>query len=153
MNDAFIKVQVVENNAFVQIELRLEEKDIENEDELDDASQIRPTLQALSSPNMWIGNTGATKHPTKHRQGGINSQPLTSRTRGIHGQSMKPDVEVDLPGIYCDKNGKEQYAVKLHNIDVISESLYKFCSITRLMKKGHLVKVNKKDGITAQKGG
>jgi hypothetical protein len=62
MNDAFVKVQVVEDNAFVQIELGLE-----NEDAPNDASQIRPTLQALSSPNMWIGDTGATKHSTKHR--------------------------------------------------------------------------------------
>jgi hypothetical protein len=73
MNDAFIKVQVVEDNAFVQIELKLEEEDVENEDEPNDVSQIRPTLQALSSPNMWIGDTGATKHSTKHRQGGLNS--------------------------------------------------------------------------------
>ncbi len=71
INNAFIKVQVVENNAFVQIELGLEEEDVENEDELDEISQIRPTLQALSSPNMWIGDTGATKHSTKHRQGRI----------------------------------------------------------------------------------
>ncbi len=53
-NDAFIKVQVVEDNAFVQIELGLE-----NEDEPNGVSQIRPTLQALSSPNIWIGDTGA----------------------------------------------------------------------------------------------
>jgi hypothetical protein len=64
MNDAFIKVQVVEDNAFVQIELGLEEEDVENEDEPNDVSQIRPTLQALSSPNMWIGDTGATKYST-----------------------------------------------------------------------------------------
>ncbi len=112
MNDAFIKVQVVENNAFVQIELGLEEEDVENEDKLDDVSQIRPTVQTLRSPNIWIGDTGATKHSTKHRQGGINSQPLTNRLRGIYGQSVKPNVEVDLPGIYCNKNGKEQFAVK-----------------------------------------
>jgi hypothetical protein len=73
MNDAFIKVQVVEDNAFVQIELGLDEEDVENEDEPNDVSQIRPTLQALISSNMWIGITGATKHSTTHRQGGINS--------------------------------------------------------------------------------
>jgi hypothetical protein len=61
MNDTFIKVHIVEDNAFVQIELELEEEDVENEDELDDISQISPMLQALSSPNMWIGDTGATK--------------------------------------------------------------------------------------------
>jgi hypothetical protein len=73
MSDAFIKVQVVKNNAFLQIELGLEEEDVENEDELDDASQIRPTLQALSSLNMWVGDTAATKYSSMYRHRGINS--------------------------------------------------------------------------------
>jgi hypothetical protein len=73
INDAYIKAKVMEDNAFVQIELELEEEDIENEDKPNDVNQIRPTLQALSSPNIWIGDTGAMKHSTKHRQGGINS--------------------------------------------------------------------------------
>jgi hypothetical protein len=148
MNDAFIKVQVVEDNAFVQIELGLE-----NEDEPNDVSQIRPTLKALSSPNVWIGDTDATKHSTKHRQGGINAQPLTSRTRRIYGQAVMPNAEVDIPGIYCDKNGDEQFAVKLQNVNVIPESHYNLISIIRLMEKSHSVKANKKDEITVQKGG
>ena len=151
MNDAFIKVQVMEDNAFVQIELGLEEEDVENEDEPNNVSQIRPTLQALSSPSMWIRDTGATKHSTKHRHGGINSQPSTSRTRGIYGQAVKPNAEMDIPGIYCDKNGDEQFAVKLQSINVIPESHYNLISITRMMEEGHSVKANKKDGITVQK--
>jgi hypothetical protein len=138
----------VEDNAFVQIELGLEK-----EDEPNDISQIRPTLQALSSPNMWIGDTGATKHSTKHRQGEINSRPSTSRTRGIHGQAVKPDAEVDIPGIYCDKNRDDQFAVKLQSIDLIPESHYNLISITHLMEEGHSMKANKKDGIAVQKGG
>jgi hypothetical protein len=78
MNDAFIKAQVMEENTFVQYELGLDEEDVENEDEPNDVSQIRPTLQALSSPNMWIGDTGATKHSTKHRQGGMRLRESTN---------------------------------------------------------------------------
>ncbi len=52
LNEAFIKTPVVESKAFVKIKLGLEEEDVENEDEPNDSSQIRPTLQALSSPNM-----------------------------------------------------------------------------------------------------
>jgi hypothetical protein len=136
MNVASIKAQVVEDNAFVQIELGLEEEDVENEDEPNDISQIRPT-RALSSPNMWIGDTGATQHSTKHRQGGINSCPLTCRTRGIYGQAVKPDAEVDIPGISCDKNGDEQFAVKLQSVNVIPESHYNLISITQLMEEDH----------------
>jgi hypothetical protein len=77
---------------------------------------------------------------------------LSSRTRGIYGQAVKPDAEVDLPGVYCDKNGEEQFAVKLWNVDVIPESDYNLISITRLMEEGHSMTANKKDGITVQKG-
>ena len=55
---------------------------------MNDLSQFRPTLQALNSPNMWIGDMGATKHSTKHTQGGIKSRPSTSKTRGIYGQAV-----------------------------------------------------------------
>jgi hypothetical protein len=70
-DDKEVKVDYEFHNdaAFVQIELELEEADVK---EVQDLSEIRPTLQALNSPNMWIGDTGATKHSTKHKQGGIN---------------------------------------------------------------------------------
>jgi hypothetical protein len=98
-----------------------------------------------------MGDTGATKHSTKHRQRGINSRPSTSRTRGIFGQAVKPNAEVDIPGIYCDKNWDEQFAVKLRSVDTIPESHYNLISITQLMEEGYSVKANKKDGISAQK--
>ena len=54
----------------------------------------------------------------------------------MHGQAIKPNSEVDLPGIYCNKDGEEQFAVKLRNVDVIPESHYNLISITRLMGRG-----------------
>ena len=115
------------NTAFVQVEFGLKDKDVE---EMEDLSQIRPTLQALNSPNMWIGDTGVTRHSTKYKQGGINSKPSTSRTRGISGQTIKPSMEVDLLGMYCDKSGDDQFAVKLRDVDVIPESHYNLISLT-----------------------
>jgi hypothetical protein len=76
-----------------------------------------------------------------------------SRTRGVYGQAVKPNAEVDIPGIYCDKNGDEQFAVKLQSINTIPESHYNLISITQLMEEGHSAKANKKDKITVQKGG
>jgi len=67
---------------------------------------------------MWIGDTGATRHSTKYKQGGIQAGP------GISGQAIKPSMEVDLPGMYCDKSGDDQFAVKLRDVDVIPESHY-----------------------------
>ncbi len=82
---------------------------------------------------MWIGGTGATKHSTKYKQGGINPRPSTSRTRGISGQAVKPAMEVNIPGTYCDKNANEQFTVKLCKVDVIPVSHYNLISITRLI--------------------
>jgi hypothetical protein len=61
-------------------------------------------------------------------------------------------MEVDLPGMYCDKSGEDQFAVKLRNVDVIPESHYNLISITKLMEEDHKVSGNKNDSITLQKG-
>jgi len=148
-DDVEVDYEFHNDGAFVQVELSLEDEDVEEKS----LSQIRPTLQALNSPNMWIGDTGATKHSTKHKQGGINSRPSTSKTRGISGKAIKPSMEVDLPGMYCDKNGDDQFAVKLRDVDVIPESHYNLISVTKLMEEGHKVSGNKKDGLSVEKGG
>ncbi len=67
--------------ALVNIELGLEEDD--EDKSKSDGGEMRPTLQALNSPNIWIGYMGAIKHSIKYKQGGINARPLSSRTRGI----------------------------------------------------------------------
>ena len=108
-NDVEVDYEFHNNTAFVQVELCLENEDVEEKS----LCQRRPTLQALNSPNMWIGDTGAARHSTKYKQGGIDSKPSTSRTRGIFGKAIKPSMEVDLPGMYCDKHGNDQFAVKL----------------------------------------
>jgi len=136
------------DGAFVQVELSLEDKDVEEKS----LSRIRPTLQALNSPNMWIGDTGATRHSAKYKQSGINSRPSTSRTRGISGKAIKPSLEVDLPGMYCDKHGDDQFAVLLRD-DVIPESHYNLISLTKFMEEGHKVIGNKKDGLSVKKRG
>ena len=83
VNDVEVDYEFHNNAAFAQVELlSLKDEDVE---EAKGLSQIRPTLQALNSPNMWIGDTGATRHSTKYKQGGINSRPSTSRTREISG--------------------------------------------------------------------
>jgi hypothetical protein len=54
--------------------------------------------------------------------------------------------------MYCNKSGKDQFAVKLQNVNVIPKSHYNLISITKLMEEGHKVTGDKKDGITVKKG-
>ena len=77
--------------VFVQVELSLEDEDVE---ETKGLSQIRPTLQALNSPNMWIGDIGATRHSTKYKQGGIDSRPSTSMTLQLSKKARKTSLSV-----------------------------------------------------------
>jgi hypothetical protein len=60
-------------------------------------------------------------------------------------------MEVDLPGMYCDKNGDGQLAVKLLDVDVIPESHYNLISLTKLIEEGHKVIGNMKDGLSVKK--
>ena len=62
-------------------------------------------------------------------------------------------MEVNLPGMYCDKNGDDQLAVKLRDVDSIPESRYNLISLMKLMEEGHKVIENKKDGLSVKKGG
>ncbi len=55
-------------------------------------------------------------------------------------------MEVDLPGMYCDKSGEDQFAVKLQDVDVIPESHSNLISLTKLMEEGYKVVGTKKDG-------
>ena len=87
----------------------------------------------------------------KYKQGGIDSRPSTSRTRGISNQAIKLSMEVDHPGMYCDKNGNDLFAVKLKDVD--PESHYNLISLTKLLEEGHNVIGNKKDGLSVKKGG
>jgi len=151
-NDIDVDYEFHNNVAFMKIKLGLEDKDVEENEQ--GLSLIRPPLQALNSPNIWISNTGATRHSTKYKQGGIDSRPSTSRTRGIYGQAIKPSIEVDCPGMYCDKNDNDQFALKLQDVDVIPESHYHYnlINLTKLMEEGHKVTGSKKDGLSVQKG-
>ena len=62
-------------------------------------------------------------------------------------------MEVDLPGMYCDKAGDDQFAVKLRDVDVIPESHYNLIFLTKLMEEGYKVVGTKKDGLSVEKRG
>ncbi len=45
-------------------------------------------------------------------------------------------MEVDLSGMYCDKNRDDLFAVKLWDVDIIPKSHCNLISLTKLMEKG-----------------
>jgi len=55
--------------------------------------------------------------------------------------------------MYGDKNGDDQFAVKIQDVDVIPESHYNLIRIAKLMEEGYKVVRTKKDGLSVEKRG
>jgi hypothetical protein len=68
---------------------------------------LQPTMEALVDKNMWIADTGATSHVTNSKVGGKNHCNPTVKTRGFVGESINPDLEMDIPVTYMCENGDE----------------------------------------------
>jgi hypothetical protein len=67
--------------------------------------------RVLDSPDIWIADTGATSHVTKHKEGGQKHCQTIVRTCGFAGETIQPDCEMDIPVTYIDKNGTEEFNV------------------------------------------
>ncbi len=68
----------------------------------------------LESQDIWIVDTGATSHVTKHTtEGGTKHCQTSVLTRGFAGETIQPDCKIDIPVTYSDKNGTEKFDVIL----------------------------------------
>jgi hypothetical protein len=68
---------------------------------------VQLTLQALEYENVWITDTRATSHVTKHKIGGINNRGMTVKTREFIGELIYPEMEMDILVKYIGKDGLE----------------------------------------------
>jgi hypothetical protein len=57
----------------------------------------------LNSPDIWIADTGATSHVTKHKDGGQKHHQTSVRTHGFASETIQPDCEMDIPVTYINK--------------------------------------------------
>jgi hypothetical protein len=68
---------------------------------------LQPTMEALVDKDMWIADTGATSHVTNSKVGGKIHRKTTVKMRGFVGESINPDLEMDIPVRYTCGNGEE----------------------------------------------
>ena len=54
-----------------------------------------------------MADTGATSHLTKHKIGGMNHRGTTVKTRRFNGESINPELEMDILVKYIGKDGLE----------------------------------------------
>ncbi len=104
---------------------------------------IKLTFQALESENVWILDTRATSHVTKHKIRGINQRGTTVKPRGIIRELINLELEMDILVKYIGKDGLEINA-ELKDMQVNKNFNFNLFSMTKMLKKGYLLSGNKK---------
>jgi hypothetical protein len=72
----------------------------------------------LESQDIWITDTGATSHVTKHTEGGRKHCWMNVHTCGFTVETIQPDCEMDILVTYVDVNGTEKFNVILGDIQM-----------------------------------
>ncbi len=111
---------------------------------------LQPTMEALVDKNMWIADTGATSHVTNSKVGGKNHCNLTVKTREFVGESINPDLEMDIPVTYMCENGDEIEA-ELQDVQVNKMFNFNLFSVTRMLQRGYKLKGDAKS-MSLEKG-
>jgi hypothetical protein len=88
---------------------------------------------------MWIPDTGTTSHITYSRIRGVNHCNTMVETRGFVGESINPDLEMDIPVTYMCDDGKEIEA-ELKDVQVNEKFNFNLFSVTRMLQKGYILK-------------
>jgi hypothetical protein len=169
MNDAFNKIPINENIMYLKTMFE-ENNDEESDDghcgdeksdyeENDDPPILDLSFSAvanvianatftigahiLESQDIWIADTGATSHVTKHTEGGRKHCQINVRTHGFAGETIQPDCEMDIPVTYVDVNGTEKFDVMLGEVQTNEKFNYNLFSVTKMPLKGYKLKGDK----------
>jgi hypothetical protein len=97
----------------------------------------------LESQDIWIADTGATSHVTKHAEGRMKHCQTNVRTRGFAGETIQPECKMDTPVTYSDKNGTEKFDVVLGDIQTNEKFHYNLFSMTKMLLKGYKLEGDK----------
>ena len=98
----------------------------------------------LNSPEVWIGDTGATAHNTAFLIGTTNHREPTSTdgVLGFSGPPAKAKMIVDIP---MKVTGGMQTEMK--DVTYVPSARYNLFSITKMMKAGWLLSGNMNEGL------
>jgi hypothetical protein len=104
-----------------------------------DKTMIHPIIKTLVDKDMWIMDTGATRHITYSRIGGMSHRNTTVKMRGFVGESINPDLEMDISVMYTCDDGKEIKA-ELKDDQVNEKLNFNLFSVTQKLQKGYILK-------------
>jgi hypothetical protein len=169
MNDAFNKIPINENIVYLKTMFKESNNEESNDGSCDDEksnykrnndppildlslsavanviADATLTIRAhiLESPDIWIADTGATSHVTKHTEGGRKHRQTNVWTHGFVGETIQPDCEMDIPVTYVDVNGTEKFNIVLGDVQTNEKFNYNLFSVTKMLLKGCKLKGDK----------
>jgi hypothetical protein len=117
------------------------------------AIELLKDTKFLDNPNVWIGNTGASKRTTPH-QSGMHDVKKAKHVDDItmsNGRSEDAAVIGNINGRLCDKNGNVLNDAKISNVTHLPKGKYNLFSITKLQNDGWTLGGNA-DAIWLTKG-
>ena len=90
----------------------------------------------MLSPNVWIGDSAATKHLTGHKDGMTNLREMqTSATFG-NGTSNKAAMRREILGMICNRKRVPICKGILQKVDYVPGSVFNLFSFTMLQNQG-----------------
>jgi hypothetical protein len=100
-------------------------------------------VHILESQDIWIADTGATSHATKHIEGGRKHYQTNVWICGFARETIQADCEMDIPVTYVDVNGTEKSNVVLGEVQMNEKFNYNLFSVTKMLLNGYKLKDNK----------
>ncbi len=97
----------------------------------------------LELEDVWIADTGATSHVTKHATGRIKQCKSAVQMKGCM-ENMTANFEMDIPVMYCDKVGNKIRSAELKDIQVNYRFNFNLLSMIRMLGKGFKLKGDEK---------
>jgi hypothetical protein len=169
MNDAFDKIPIYKNIVYLKTmfkESDNEESDdggCDNEKSNDKKNNDPPILDlsltavanviadatftfgahTLESQDIWIADTGATSHVTKHTEGGRKHCQTNVWTHRFAGEAIQPDCEMDILVINVYVNRTEKFDAMHENIQTNEKFNYNLFSVAKMLLKGYKLKGDK----------
>ena len=102
-------------------------------------------MALLQSASIWVGDLGASAHPTNNRHGGSNiHEGSGAGTIGPHGKSMTASSIMDIAGTLCNKFVKEQLKASLKDVQYNPKSNLSLFRLGKQSKKAGISVATKK---------
>jgi hypothetical protein len=100
------------------------------------AQSVIDKIQCLEGTIIWIGDTGASQHSSKSKEGAINIRNAGQTSVGSTGQPQTPQCTFDLPGQFIKHDGSLGLRAVITDISYSSQNNFNLFSISCMLQLG-----------------